>query len=49
MSRHADRLASWILTGPVGRVVAFVGDLGAASLGWAVKALSQRLSKLRRP
>jgi hypothetical protein len=36
-----DRLAAWVLTGPVGRVVAFAGDL-AAALG------SGALNKLKR-
>ena len=31
-----DRLASWLLTGPVGRIAAFIGDLGAALGGWAL-------------
>jgi len=30
MGRRRDRVAAWVLTGPVGRVVAFVGDLIAA-------------------
>lgn len=32
-----NRLEAWILTGPVGRVAAFAGDLGAALGGWALK------------
>ncbi len=36
---------AWLLTGPLGRLAAFCGDLGAAWLGWA----AGRLSKLRRP
>jgi hypothetical protein len=32
-----DRLLAWLLTGPVGRVVAFFGDLGAALGGWALR------------
>jgi hypothetical protein len=28
-----------VLTGPIGRVLAFVGDLGAAWLGWAANKL----------
>lgn len=39
-----DRLAAWIVTGPVGRVVAFAGDLGAALGRWAL-----RRAGLRRP
>jgi hypothetical protein len=30
-----DRALAWLVTGPVGRVFAFVLDLGAAWLGWA--------------
>jgi hypothetical protein len=30
-----DRAAAWVLTGPVGRLAAFAGDLGAAWLRWA--------------
>jgi hypothetical protein len=37
-----DRLAAWLLTGPVGRVVAFLGDLGAALGGWALRRLGLR-------
>jgi hypothetical protein len=37
-----DRLAAWILTGPVGRVAAFAGDLGAAIGSWALNKLSRR-------
>ena len=40
----ADRAAAWLLTGPVGRVVAFAGDLGAALGGAALRRLG-----LRRP
>ena len=32
-----DRILAWILTGPVGRVVAFFGDLGAALASWALR------------
>ena len=38
----ADRLAAWVVTGPVGRVVAFLGDLGAAAGSWALNKLSRR-------
>jgi hypothetical protein len=38
----ADRVAAWILTGPVGRVVAFAGDLGAALGGWALRRAGLR-------
>jgi hypothetical protein len=37
-----DRFAAWVLTGPVGRVAAFVGDLGAAAGSWALNKLSRR-------
>ena len=39
-----DRFAAWLLTGPVGRFVAFCGDLGAAWGRWALG----KLPKLRR-
>jgi len=35
----AERFAAWLLTGPIGRVVAFFGDLGAALGGWALRRL----------
>ena len=38
----ADRLAAWVVTGPLGRVAAFVGDLGAAVGSWALNKLSRR-------
>jgi hypothetical protein len=31
------RAVTWLLTGPVGRVVAFFGDLLAAWGGWALR------------
>lgn len=43
MSRAADRAAAWVLTGPVGRVVAFMADLGGAWLGWAASKASTKL------
>lgn len=39
-----DRVAAWLLTGPVGRVVAFCGDVGAALGGWALGRLGLRRS-----
>ena len=30
-----DRLVAWLVTGPVGRIVAFFWDLGAAWWRWA--------------
>jgi hypothetical protein len=30
-----DRLGAWLVTGPVGRFVAFVADLGAYWVRWA--------------
>jgi hypothetical protein len=39
MTSARDRAAAWFLTGPLGRVVAFVGDLGAAWLRWAASKL----------
>jgi hypothetical protein len=32
-----DRLGAWLVTGPVGRFVAFVADLGAYWLRWALR------------
>jgi hypothetical protein len=29
-----DRTLAWLLTGPLGRAAAFVGDVGAASARW---------------
>jgi hypothetical protein len=31
-----DRLAAWLVTGPVGRFVAFVADLGVALVRGAI-------------
>ena len=31
-----NRLLAWLFTGPIGRVVAFFGDLGAALGRWAL-------------
>ncbi len=39
-----DRVAAWLLTGPVGRVAAFVGDLAAALGRAAAKAVRDRSS-----
>jgi hypothetical protein len=39
---RADRLLAWFLTGPVGRLVAFVWDLAAAVLSGAVNKLGRR-------
>jgi len=33
----AGRVLAWFFTGPIGRVVAFFGDLGAALGGWALR------------
>lgn len=40
-----NRLLAWLLTGPIGRVIAFVGDLGAALGGWALR----RVGHMRTP
>lgn len=32
-----NRFEAWILTGPIGRVAAFAGDLGAALGKWALR------------
>jgi hypothetical protein len=37
-----DRLAAWIVTGPVGRVVAFFGDLAAAVARGAITKVGRR-------
>jgi hypothetical protein len=37
-----DRPLAWLLTGPIGRVVAFFGDLGAALGGWALRRAGLR-------
>jgi hypothetical protein len=37
-----ERFAAWLLTGPVGRVAAFFGDLGAALGSWALRRLGLR-------
>jgi hypothetical protein len=34
-----ERFYVWFVTGPVGRVIAFFGDLGAALGGWALRRL----------
>jgi hypothetical protein len=39
MTSVRDRALAWVLTGPVGRVVAFVADLAAAWRGWAASKL----------
>ncbi|HYH60928.1 MAG TPA: hypothetical protein VD766_03590 [Solirubrobacterales bacterium] len=38
----SDRLLAWLVTGPIGRVVAFFGDLGAALGGWALRRVGLR-------
>jgi hypothetical protein len=40
-----DRLAAWVVTGPIGRVAAFAGDLGAAFAG----AMLRRAGLRREP
>jgi hypothetical protein len=37
-----DRLGAWILTGPIGRIAAFAGDLAAALGGAALNKLRRR-------
>lgn len=41
MSRR-DRFAAWLVTGPVGRFVAFVLDLGAALVRGAINKVGRR-------
>jgi hypothetical protein len=38
----SDRLLAWLVTGPVGRVIAFAWDFGAALLRGAVTKLGRR-------
>lgn len=37
-----ERLYAWFLTGPLGRVAAFIGDLGAYWLSWAKGRIGAR-------
>jgi len=37
-----DRLAAWLVTGPVGRFVAFLADLGAAVVKGLVNKVVRR-------
>jgi hypothetical protein len=37
-----DRFLAWIVTGPVGRFVAFFWDLGAALIGGATRLVRER-------
>jgi hypothetical protein len=37
-----DRLAAWVVTGPVGRFVAFVCDLAVALARGAINKVSRR-------
>jgi hypothetical protein len=41
---RAERAWAWVLTGPVGRVIAFVADLAAALAGAVLRALRGRSS-----
>jgi hypothetical protein len=38
----SDRVAAWLVTGPVGRFVAFVCDLGMAVIRGAINKLDRR-------
>ena len=40
--RLSHRAEAWLYTGPVGRVVAFFGDLGAGIGGWALRRAGLR-------
>jgi hypothetical protein len=40
--RVRDRLAAWIVTGPVGRLVAFVADVAAAAARGAITKVGRR-------
>jgi hypothetical protein len=36
-----DRLGAWLVTGPVGRLVAFIADLAAYWLRWALRRVER--------
>ena len=38
-----DRLLAWLVTGPIGRLVAFLGDLAALWWDWARRRLRSAL------
>jgi len=40
--KAVERAETWLWTGPVGRVAAFCGDLGAAFGGWALDRVGLR-------
>jgi hypothetical protein len=44
----ADRFLAWLVTGPAGRLLAFVADLSIAWLRWAAASAGRAISKLRR-
>jgi hypothetical protein len=44
----ADRFLAWLVTGPAGRLFAFLADLSIAWLRWAVSGIGRAISKLRR-
>jgi hypothetical protein len=35
VTRHFERFATWLLTGPIGRLAAFFADLGVYWWRWA--------------
>jgi hypothetical protein len=37
-----DRLAAWIVTGPVGRIVAFVADFAVVAVRGAINKVGRR-------
>jgi hypothetical protein len=39
---NSDRLLAWLVTGPIGRLIAFVLDLGAALLHGTLNKLRRR-------
>jgi hypothetical protein len=44
----ADRFLAWLVTGPAGRLLAFLADLTFAWARWGAAAAGRAISKLRR-
>jgi hypothetical protein len=44
----AERIAAWLLTGPLGHLLAFLSDAGALWLRWAGGGVRRRLVPARR-
>lgn len=45
LSRLADRALAWFVTGPAGRLTAFLIDFAAYLLGWLRGAVARRLGR----